>query len=299
MPDPPGDAKAGPGLAPAVPWRAYGDAFIIFAMPAELIIELSAFALLVIAAIAAWRMPVKMSRSAYRLAFAALCASIAGLIVALRTNGWDANLGFTLRISAAATLLAYIAIGLGSIRVRQLGVLLMPYLLILSLLALVIGLLTPPQSASPVGPIVWYDAHIVFALATYALLTLAALAGLSCLLQEAALKRKSTGGAAARLPSVNDAEQGEIRLLAAAEIVLGIGIATGMAVAWFKAQDPLPFDHKSVLAIAAFVLIGALLIARARSGYRGKRAARLVMMAWLLLTLAYPGVKFVREFLLS
>jgi ABC-type uncharacterized transport system permease subunit len=36
-----------------------------------------------------------------------------------------------------------------------------------------------------------------------------------------------------------------------------------------------------------------------RTGLRGRRATRFVLTAYLLLTLAYPGVKFVRDVLLS
>jgi ABC-type uncharacterized transport system permease subunit len=42
-----------------------------------------------------------------------------------------------------------------------------------------------------------------------------------------------------------------------------------------------------------------LLWAHHRTGMRGRRAARGVLLAWLLLTLAYPGVKFVTDVLLA
>jgi ABC-type uncharacterized transport system permease subunit len=42
-----------------------------------------------------------------------------------------------------------------------------------------------------------------------------------------------------------------------------------------------------------------LLILHHYSGLRGRRAARLVLLAYLLLTLAYPGVKFVTDILLT
>jgi ABC-type uncharacterized transport system permease subunit len=196
-------------------------------------------------------------------------------------------------------LLAFVAIGWMSRRVRRLGALVLPYLVLVGVLALVAGQAAPARLAAPVAAVAWYDTHIVLALATYAVLSLAAMAGLACLVQEAALKRKATGGLSTRLPAVAESEQAEIRLLAGAETVLGIGIATGMALAWLEQRQPVPFDHKSVLAIAAFLLIGALLLAHGRSGYRGRRAARWVLLAWLLLTLAYPGVKFVREILLG
>jgi ABC-type uncharacterized transport system permease subunit len=40
-------------------------------------------------------------------------------------------------------------------------------------------------------------------------------------------------------------------------------------------------------------------LAHQRVGLRGRRAARVALFAWLLLTLAYPGVKFVTSVLLS
>jgi ABC-type uncharacterized transport system permease subunit len=42
-----------------------------------------------------------------------------------------------------------------------------------------------------------------------------------------------------------------------------------------------------------------LLVAHYRSGMRGRRAARVVLLAYLLLTLGYPGVKFVTDVLMA
>ena len=72
-----------------------------------------------------------------------------------------------------------------------------------------------------------------------------------------------------------------------------------MASQWGVTGAVLVFDHKTILTIATFVVIGALLIAHFRSGIRGRRAARIVLVAYLLLTLGYPGVKFVTEVLLA
>ena len=51
--------------------------------------------------------------------------------------------------------------------------------------------------------------------------------------------------------------------------------------------------------LGGFVLIAGLLFAHYRTGLRGRRAARLVLIAYLLVTLGYPGVKFVRDVLLA
>ena len=113
------------------------------------------------------------------------------------------------------------------------------------------------------------------------------------------MKRKWTGGLPRLLPAITDGERLELRLLAAAEIVLGIGIATGMALQYFAEGRVLVFDHKTLLSLIAFAVIGALLVWRQLTGLRGRRAARLVLLAYLLLTLAYPGVKFVTDVLIG
>ena len=50
----------------------------------------------------------------------------------------------------------------------------------------------------------------------------------------------------------------------------------------------LTFDHKTVLTVIAFIVIGALLAAHYRVGLRGRRAARLVLIGYLLVTLVNP-----------
>ena len=82
-------------------------------------------------------------------------------------------------------------------------------------------------------------------------------------------------------------------------LIAEVGLATGMALQYEETGQVLPLNHKTVLTLAAFVVIGALLIAQRRAGVRGRRAARLVLLGYLLLTLGYPGVKFVSEVLIG
>ncbi len=96
-----------------------------------------------------------------------------------------------------------------------------------------------------------------------------------------------------------DAERLELGLLLASEIVLGVGILTGMANEYFDRGVVLTFDHKTVLTVVGFLVIGLLLIAHYQVGLRGRRAARIVLVGYLLVTLGYPGVKFVTDVLLS
>ena len=44
-----------------------------------------------------------------------------------------------------------------------------------------------------------------------------------------------------------------------------------------------------------FAVIVVLWLVHVRTGIRGRRAARYILAAYLLITLAYPGVKFVTD----
>ena len=72
-----------------------------------------------------------------------------------------------------------------------------------------------------------------------------------------------------------------------------------MALEWNETGRLLIGDHKTLLSLAAFAIIGLVLLLAAQRGLRGRRAARVVLVAWLLLTLAYTGVKFVTDILLA
>jgi len=145
----------------------------------------------------------------------------------------------------------------------------------------------------------WLDAHIVFAILTYGLITLGAVAGIAVLVQERALKTKQRGGFARRLPAIADAERAEIRLLIGAEIILTLNLLSGAGAEYLLRHSAMPLDHKVGFSLAAFVVLGALLLMRWQAGIRGRRAARWALLAYLLLTLAYPGVKFVTDVLMA
>ena len=214
------------------------------------------------------------------------------------TGGWPTGLAAALTVTVAACLAAYTGLCLLAAPAWRLARVLLPYLLALSLLAAIAHLRGIGRVVADAPPL-WLDVHIVVSLATYALLTLAAVAALAGVIQARALKRKRPTRFSRALPAVAESEVMEIRLLALSEAVLGAGLMSGMALLYQETGLPWRFDHKTLFSAAAFLVIGALLIARAQCGVRGRAAARLILIAYLLLTLAYIGVKFVREILLT
>ena len=78
-----------------------------------------------------------------------------------------------------------------------------------------------------------------------------------------------------------------------------LGIVTGIAQAYVAGGSLFALDHKTLFALLAFIVIAALLALRRHSGLRGRAVARFALIAYLCLTMAYPGVKFVTDVLLT
>ena len=259
--------------------------------------SISALAALLPAAILSWRRP---RRDALLLLLIALAAAgPASWAVALMAEGWRTGLAPALWVSMAATALEFLALALVTRDGWRLAPLVLPYLLVLGVLALLVEA-PAVQALSPGVPTAWLDLHILVSVATYGLAGLAAAASLAVLLQERWLKNRQGGGHAAELlPSLAAAERLEIGLLTAAGVVLALGILTGAAAEWFATAKFAGLGHKTVFSVLAFAVIAGLLAAHRFTGLRGRRAARLALLAWMLLTLAYPGVKLVTDLVLG
>ncbi len=232
---------------------------------------------------------------------AALAAAVAGtLAFAVAQVGWGrlADLSTALWLGVAASLILFACLAFTLREAWRLAPLLSSYLTLVGIAAMLARL--APPSPSPDLSSGWSGAHAAISIATYGLLTLAAVAGLAVFLQESALKTRRPPGALLRaLPSAADAEALQLRLLIGSAVVLGAGMLTGSATEYLASGRLLQFEHKTVLSLAAFATILALLAVHYRFGLGGRRAARLVLLAYLLLTLAYPGVKFVSQVLLA
>lgn len=232
-----------------------------------------------------------------------MCAALAvagpGVHAAGQVLGpWQTGFTMALWVAIAVSMALFAVLSGVSRQGWRMAPLLAPYMMVLGLLAMVWRQSAGPALAAPVPP-AWIEVHIGVSVVTYGLLTLAAVAALAAFLQERALKRKRRTALTVRLPAVVESEGLQTRLLAATEVVLGAGLATGMAVQYMETAELLKVDHKTTLSILAFVLIALLLAGQRLWGLRGRSAARVVLVAYLLLTLAYPGVKFVTDILLA
>jgi ABC-type uncharacterized transport system permease subunit len=212
---------------------------------------------------------------------------------------WQTNLPTALWVTVSATMIIFTVVTILTDQTWRLAPLISIYLAALGVIALIWDSAPSKPLDTTINGNNWIGIHIGVSVGTYALVTIAAVAALAAFLQESALKKKQQTSITRILPSVSDCERLEVKLLVLGEIILAIGLFSGMALQYAENKMFLIFDHKTVLSITAFVVIGGLLIAHFRTGLRGKKATRIVLLAYLLLTLGYPGVKFITDVILA
>lgn len=272
-------------------------------MTEEFLFSLSAFAALLPSAfVALRRRPTGRGEEGRDGIFwLTLAVAIAGplvWVVVKMSGAWQTGLSITLWVTITASMIIFAVLAILNDKAWRLTPLLIPYMAVLAIFAIIWqqAPVTRPLTESSGG---WVEAHILVSVATYALVTIAAVAALAAFLQERALKSKRPTSLSRMLPSVAESESLLVRLLFISEVVLGLGLATGMATQYQETGQFINWDHKAILSLTTFALIGALLAAHFISGVRGRRVTRMVLLAYLLLTLGYPGVKFVTDVLIG
>ncbi len=266
-------------------------------MPVGLIMSVAALTALVPAALLPLRNGHRRDPTFWIL-LAVAAAGPLGVVYVMFAPGWRTGLASALWLTIAVSLVIFAGLAAWARAAWRLVPLLLPYLIVFGVLA-TIWYNQPERPLADAGLSAWTQFHIGLAVIAYALLTIGAVAGLSVFVQERALKTKRPTALTRMLPAVAEGEDLQSRLLLASAIVLGCGVVSGMGSQYFFDGSVFPFAHKAVLSLIALAVIVVLLVTHRRTGVRGRRAARIVLLAYLLLTLAYPGVKFVTDVVLA
>jgi ABC-type uncharacterized transport system permease subunit len=140
-----------------------------------------------------------------------------------------------------------------------------------------------------------FRAHFLMAMLAYSLFTLAALHALLMAVAEKQLHRGRLTRAMINLPPLLTMEALLFRLILIAFILLTLTLASGVLFSESLFGRALSFDHKTVFAIASWVIFAALLAGRHFYGWRGRKALRWTLAGFVVLMLAYVGTRFVLE----
>jgi ABC-type uncharacterized transport system permease subunit len=178
----------------------------------------------------------------------------------------------SLPLGVSLTALVVVALYLWLARLRRMdavGSLIAPLVL-----TLLVGTQFMHASAStPSPPPMLLAAHVTANLLGLALFLTAAGIALFYLLQAHRLKRKKLGKGTGRLPPLDVLDRAQHRLLVAGFPLLTIGIVTGAAFTPDLLETSGATVLRSLLAVAAWVLLAAVLLLRRAVGWTGRRAA--------------------------
>lgn len=212
-------------------------------------------------------------------------------------HGWSDGLAGALWSSVTATMTVFLVISFVTRAGWRLAPLLIPYVALIAVIAAAMSEYDAQHEISP-GPTGWLVLHAAVSILTYAVATVGAVAAAAGFIQQRALKSKAPTAFSHKLPSLSDCDRLQSRLLGLSALALGIGLVSGTATSLAREGIWFSLDHKTILGALAFIMISSLLIANRRGGVRARQVGRGALAAYLLLTLAYLGVKFVTDVLL-
>lgn len=182
---------------------------------------------------------------------------------------------------------------------RGMGVFVLPIIVVLQLLPAVQEPGVEPQSALFASPLFWL--HVSSLLFAYASFGLAAVIGVTYILQFKEIKAKHLGFFYTRLPSLQSLDVMNSRAIFIGWALMTVGIVVG--VLWtVQAQAATPVDTrvqamhladpKIFVALVTWVIYTFQLIARRAIGWRGRRSAYLSAVGFATVLLNFVPVSY-------
>lgn len=168
----------------------------------------------------------------------------------------------------------------------------------LGALAVLLALVFPGQplhaAASP-----WLALHLALGVACYGLFGVAVVHAWLMTRTEKQMRLASEAHSGVPLLTL---ERLTFRFVGAGFVLLTATLLAGWLfgeVLYGKAAAGMKWDHKAVFSVLAWLTFACLLLGRARFGWRGRQAVRVLYLGAGLLLLAYAGSRFVLEVILG
>ena len=146
-------------------------------------------------------------------------------------------------------------------------------------------------SASP-----WLPLHLALGIASYGLFAAAVVHAWLMTRAERTMRQGSEPQPGLPLLTL---ERLTFRFAGAGFVLLSLTLLAGVFFSEMLYGRGWRWDHKTVFSVLAWGAFATLLLGRARFGWRGRRAVRVIYTGSLLLLLAYVGSRFVLEVVLG
>ena len=168
-------------------------------------------------------------------------------------------------------------------------------LLPITILSIVLKLFYPGP-ADQLEPVLeggWIYIHIPLMILSVASLAISFLTAIMYLIQERQLKQKKPSFFLERLPSLEAADEISYRSLWLGFFLLTLGMVTGMIWSKYLRGTYWSWDSKEVWALLTWALYAILIHGRMLSAWRGRKAAYLAIVGFLLIVFTFAGVSLV------
>ncbi|MBI4687235.1 MAG: c-type cytochrome biogenesis protein CcsB [Nitrospirae bacterium] len=176
-------------------------------------------------------------------------------------------------------------------KLRLLGAFVMPMVLILMLSSSVF-----PREIEELNPLLssyWFGIHTVLAFLGNAAFTIAFGVAIMYLLQERYLKSKRLSGLFLRLPNLQILDEANYRLISIGFPLLTLAIITGSIWANTAMGRYWRWDPKEVWALTTWLIYALVLHLRVTIGWRGRKAAILSIIGFILVIFTLFGVNLI------
>ncbi len=225
---------------------------------------------------------------------AVLAWAVHGMALALSLVGEHPRFGFAPALSMTAWLVALLY-GIESQLVPQLRT--RWALSALGAFAVSLALVFPGSSLHPDASL-WLPLHWAFGIASYGLFGVAVAHGWFMTREEGEIRLAHETGSGVPLMML---ERLTFRFVAAGFVLLTatLAIALFFSEQLYGNSATRRWDHKTIFSILSWVTFAVLLLGRARFGWRGRVAIRMLYLGAGLLLLAYVGSRFVLEVILG
>ncbi len=173
-------------------------------------------------------------------------------------------------------------------QVNMLGSFVVPFALIM-----VLGAGAAPMAIRPLNPALqsaWIYSHTILAFAAYAFFTISGGVAFLYLIQSYFLKKKHLGPLFQKLPSLDVLDEIGYRCLAFGFPMLTVAIITGAIWASRAWGSYWSWDPKESWSLITWFIYAALLHGRLTTGWRGRRAAMLTIVGFLIMLFTFIGV---------
>ena len=177
--------------------------------------------------------------------------------------------------------------------VENLGIALFP----IAALAAGLSLIFPSETADLNKATFGLDIHILISILAFSFLNIAAIQAILLAIQNRQLRQRHPGGFIRSLPPLQTMEQLLFQMIGLGFILQTLSLISGFA--FLDDMFAQHMVHKTVLAIAAWLVFATLMWGRWRFGWRGRTAIRWTLSGFISLLLAYVGSKMVLELVLG